>query len=216
MTMRLETKICGISTPETLAAAAAHGARYVGFVFYPKSPRYVGPALAAQLARQAPTGLRTVGLFVSPDDELLDTILSQVPLDMIQLHGDETPARVAEIRRTVSMPVKKAIRIASDDDLRRARDFEPIADSLLFDAKPPDNVTALPGGNGIAFDWTLLAGSRWSKPWMLSGGLNARNLAEAVRMTGAKAVDTSSGVEDRPGNKTPDLIREFLTEAALL
>lgn len=214
--MRLESKICGISTPEALAAAAAHGARYVGLNFYPKSPRYVGPALAAQLARRAPTGLRTVGLFVTPDDELLDTVLSQVPLDMIQLHGDETPERVAEIRRSVSMPVMKAFRIASDADLDQVSAFEAAVDRLLFDAKPPANVASLPGGNGIAFDWTLLANRAWSKPWMLSGGLTAENLAEAVHTTGATAVDISSGVEDRPGNKTPELIRAFLTQAALL
>ncbi|MEO1222767.1 MAG: phosphoribosylanthranilate isomerase [Pseudomonadota bacterium] len=214
--MRLQAKICGISTPETLAAAAAHGARYVGFVFYPKSPRYVGPELAAQLARQAPTGVRTVGLFVTPDDELLDTVVSQVPLDMIQLHGDETPERVAEIRRNVSMPVMKAIRIASDTDLDQVSAFEPAVDHLLFDAKLPKNVASLPGGNGVAFDWTLLANRNWSKPWMLSGGLTADNLADAVRTTGAVAVDTSSGVEDRPGNKTPALIRAFLAEAAQL
>ncbi|MEM7442470.1 MAG: phosphoribosylanthranilate isomerase [Pseudomonadota bacterium] len=214
--MRLETKICGITTPETLAAAAAHGARYIGLNFYPKSPRYVGPAVAAQLARRAPTGVRTVGLFVSPDDELLDSVLSQVPLDMIQLHGDETPERVAEIRRNVSMPVMKAIRIAGDEDLDQVPAFEAAADRLLFDTKLPKNVATLPGGNGVAFDWTLLANREWSKPWMLSGGLNADNLAEAIRTTGATAVDTSSGVEDRPGNKTPALIRDFLTQAAQL
>jgi phosphoribosylanthranilate isomerase len=216
MVMKLDVKICGISTPETLAAAAVHGARYVGFVFYPKSPRYVGPSLAAQLARQTPTGVRTVGLFVSPDDELLDTVLSQVPLDLIQLHGDETPDRVAEIRRNVSMPVMKAIRVGSETDLDDAHAFEAAADRLLFDAKPPSNVASLPGGNGIAFDWTILAGRKWSIPWMLSGGLTAENVSEAVQVTGAPAVDISTGVEDRPGNKTPTLIRAFLAEAATL
>lgn len=214
--MRLEVKICGISTPDTLAAAAVDGARYVGFVFYPKSPRYVGPSLAAQLARQTPTGVRTVGLFVTPDDELLDSVLSQVPLDMIQLHGNETPERVSEIKRNVSMPVMKAIRIGSDSDLKDAHAFEQAADRLLFDTKPPSNVASLPGGNGIAFDWTILAGRTWSTPWMLSGGLAADNLAEAVRVTGTTAVDVSSGLEDRPGNKTPALIRDFLAEAATL
>jgi len=214
--MMIDVKICGISTPETLGAAATHGARYVGFVFFPKSPRYVGPALAAQLARQTPTGLRTVGLFVSPDDELLDAVVSQVPLDLIQLHGSETPERVAVIKRTISMPVMKAISIGDEADIENARRFEPVADRLLFDAKPPDNVSALPGGNGIAFDWTLLADRTWTKPWMLSGGLTSENLADAVRVTGATAVDVSTGVEDRPGNKTPTLIRDFLAGAALL
>ncbi len=214
--MALEVKICGIRSPDALEAAIAGGARYVGLVFYPPSPRSVGPVEAAALARHVPTGVRTVGLFVEPDDELLDSVLGQVPLDMIQLHGVETPGRVAEIKRAISAPVMKAIRVASAADLEPVPDFEAVADTLLFDAKPPPNVTALPGGNGVPFDWTILAGRTWARPWMLSGGLTADNLAESVRTTGATAVDVSSGVEDRPGHKNPALIRSFLQCAAAL
>ena len=214
--MTLDVKICGIRSPDALEAAVTGGARYVGLVFYPPSPRAVGPAEAAALARHVPTGMRTVGLFVEPDDELLDTVLGQVPLDMIQLHGSETPGRIAEIKRAISAPVMKAIRVASAADLDPVPDYEAVADILLFDAKPPANVTALPGGNGVPFDWTILAGRNWARPWMLSGGLTADNLAESVRTTGATAVDVSSGVEDRPGHKDPALIRAFLERAASL
>ncbi len=214
--MDLDVKICGIRSPEALEASVTSGARYVGLVFYPPSPRAVGPTEAAALARLAPTGVRTVGLFVEPDDELLDRILSQVPLDVIQLHGAETPGRVAEIKAAISMPVMKAIRVAEARDLVVVPDYEAVADMLLFDAKPPPNVTALPGGNGVPFDWTILAGRQWARPWMLSGGLTAENLAESVHTTGATAVDVSSGVEDRPGHKVPDLITGFLGRAAEL
>lgn len=214
--MTLEVKICGIRSPDALAAAVEGGARYVGLVFYPPSPRAVGPVEAATLARYVPTGVRTVGLFVEPDDELLDSVLGQVPLDMIQLHGGETPGRVAEIKRAVSAPIMKAIRVALESDLDIVPDYEAVADALLFDAKPPANVTALPGGNGVPFDWTILAGRQWALPWMLSGGLTADNLAASVRTTGATAVDVSSGVEDRPGHKDPALIRAFLQRAASL
>lgn len=214
--MTLEVKICGIRSPDALEAAVAGGARYVGLVFYPPSPRSVGPVEAAALARHVPTGVRTVGLFVEPDDELLDTVLGQVPLDMIQLHGAETPGRIAEIKRAISAPVMKAIRVATAADLEPVPDYEAVADTLLFDAKPPPNVTALPGGNGVPFDWTILAGRQWARPWMLSGGLTTDNLAESVRTTGATAVDVSSGVEDRPGHKNPELIRAFLERAATL
>lgn len=212
--MKLQVKICGISTPEAMDAAVAGGARYVGLVFYPRSPRAVDPPLAAELARRVPTGVRTVGLFVDPEDMLLDTVVAQVPLDYVQLHGDETPGRVAEIRTALSLPVMKAVRIADRSDLARVPAYAAVADRLLFDAKPPANVAALPGGNGIPFDWSVLAGREWPVPWMLSGGLNAGNLAEAVAATGAASVDVSSGVEDRPGHKTPDLIRRFLDAAA--
>lgn len=214
--MALETKICGIRSPDALAAAVSGGARYVGLVFYPPSPRALGPVEAAALARHVPTGMRTVGLFVEPDDELLDRVLGQVPLDMIQLHGDETPGRIAEIKGAVSAPVMKAIRVASEADLVSVPDYEAVADMLLFDAKPPPVVTALPGGNGVPFDWTILAGRSWSRPWMLSGGLTADNLAESVRVTGATILDVSSGVEDRPGHKDPALIDAFLARAAAL
>lgn len=214
--MTVQAKICGITTPDAMQAAVEGGARFVGLVFFPKSPRYVAPALAADLARAVPTGVRVVGLFVDPEDEELEHVLASVPIDMIQLHGAETPARVAEIRGRFQMPVVKAIAVAEPADLERARTYEDAADRLLFDAKPPKNVTALPGGNGIPFDWSLLAGKSWRLPWMLSGGLTPANLAEAVAATGARAVDVSSGVEDRPGHKDPALVTRFLEEAGRL
>ena len=201
--MRLQVKICGVRTPEAIQAAADGGASYVGFVFYPKSPRALSPSLAAELSRMVPTGVRVVGLFVDPDDEEIDRIVSQVPLDMLQLHGEESPARVTAVRRTFAMPVMKAVRIASRQDVDAAADYEEAADRLLFDTKPPPGVASLPGGTGLSFDWGLLAGRTWRMPWMLAGGLTAANLAEAVSATGAGAVDVSSGVENRPGQKEP-------------
>lgn len=208
-----EVKICGVNTPESVDAAVAAGARYVGFVFYPPSPRAVTPDLAAQLARRLPTGVRAVGLFVEPGDPELDETLSKVPLDLLQLHGGETPGRVAEVREAISLPVMKAVRVADAEDVTAAAAFVDAVDILLFDAKPPKNVTALPGGNGIAFDWSLLAGKTWPVPWMLSGGLTVENVAAAVAATGAPAVDTSSGVEARPGVKDVDKIHAFVKAA---
>ncbi|PWC34299.1 phosphoribosylanthranilate isomerase [Azospirillum sp. TSO35-2] len=212
--MSVAAKICGLSEPESLRAAVTGGARYVGFVFYPRSPRAIAPPMAAELARLVPTGIRSVGLFVDPDDEFLEHVTGQVPLDLIQLHGGETPRRIAEIKARYALPVMKAVKIGGPDDLTTALEAAEVADRLLFDAKPPAKVSALPGGNGIAFDWTILAGRRWPRPWMLSGGLTADNLAEAVRITGASEVDVSSGVEDRPGHKDPALVRAFLSAAA--
>lgn len=206
----VEVKICGLNAPDGVKAAVEGGARYIGFVFYPPSPRAVSPTLAAELVRLLPTTVRAVGLFVEPSDEEIDEVVASVPLDMIQLHGDEMPARVREIRDTFTMPVMKAIRVADPADVDAAHAYEEVADRLLFDAKPPKNVAALPGGNGIPFDWPILAGRNWSRPWMLSGGLSGDNLAEAVARSGARAVDVSSGVETRPGHKDPELIRRFL------
>ncbi len=214
--MRLDVKICGITAPEAARAAFEGGCRFVGLVFYPRSPRAVSLELAAELARMVPTAVRVVGLFVEPDDAQLERVVSQVPLDLMQLHGQETPARVEEIRRGFGLPVIKAMRVETADDLEAAADYAMVADRLLFDAKPPANVTALPGGNGIAFDWSLLAGRDWPVPWLLSGGLDADNLAEAVTVTGARGVDVSSGVEDRPGHKSPERISAFLRTARAL
>ncbi len=212
--MTVATKICGLTEPESLRAAVAGGARYVGFVFYPRSPRAIAPPMAAELARLLPTGVRSVGLFVDPDDEFLEHVTGQVPLDLIQLHGGETPRRIAEIKGRYALPVMKAIRVGGPEDLTAAMEAAEVSDRLLFDAKPPAKVSALPGGNGIAFDWTILAGRSWPRPWMLSGGLTADNVAEAVRVTGATEVDVSSGVEDRPGHKDPALVRAFLSTVA--
>jgi phosphoribosylanthranilate isomerase len=214
--MSLQVKICGINTPEALTAALEGGARYVGFVFYPRSPRAVTAALAADLARMVPTGVRTVGLFVAPTDPELELVTGYVPLDLLQLHDDTPPERVAEIRARHALPVMKVVRVAGAGDLAAVPPYLEVADRLLFDARPPADPAALPGGNGVAFDWSLLAGRSWSRPWMLSGGLTAETLAEAVRITGAPAVDVSSGVEDRPGHKDPARIRAFLAAAARL
>lgn len=214
--MRLDVKICGIRTPEVIDAAVRHGARWVGFNFYPPSPRAVEPHAAAELARRLPTGVRAVGLFVDPGDAMLDQIVPRVPLDMLQLHGRETPQRVRAIRDRFGIPVMKALGIGAAEDLDAADGYLGAADRLLFDARPPKNVTALPGGNGIVFDWKILAGRRSPLPWMLSGGLNAGNLAEAVMVTGAASVDTASGVEDRPGHKTPERVAAFLVAASAI
>ncbi|HZH29005.1 MAG TPA: phosphoribosylanthranilate isomerase [Azospirillaceae bacterium] len=214
--MSVRVKICGVNAPEAMDAAVQGGARWIGLVFYPKSPRAVGPELACQLARMVPTGVRTVGLFVEPDEAWLERVVTQVPLDLIQLHGEETPARVREIRGAWGIPVMKAVKVGSAGDLAQVPAYEAVADRLLFDARPPAKVAALPGGNGIPFDWSLLAGRTWGRPWMLSGGLNADNLVEAVRTTGAVEVDVSSGVEDRPGHKDPALVRRFLAAASAL
>ncbi|EWY37589.1 N-(5'-phosphoribosyl)anthranilate isomerase [Skermanella stibiiresistens SB22] len=211
--MTVQVKICGVGHPGAVQAAVKGGARYIGLVFYDRSPRHVAPPLAAELARMVPTGVRTVGLFVDPSNEYLEHVVSQVPLDLIQLHGDESPARVAEIKAAFSMPVMKAIKVSSVADLDVVDAYAEVADRLLFDAKPPAKVSALPGGNGIAFDWTILTGRTWSKPWMLSGGLTIANVAEAIAISGAQSIDVSSGVEDRPGHKDPDLILDFLRAA---
>lgn len=211
--MRLTVKICGVRSPEVVETAVVGGARAIGLVFYPKSPRAVGPMAAAQLSRLTPMTVRVVGLFVDPGDEELGETVERVPLDMLQLHGAETPERVAAIREAYGVPVMKAIRVAEAADLDRAAEYQSVADWLLFDAKPPANVAALPGGTGLTFDWSLLAGRSWSVPWMLAGGLKAETLAKAVQVTGAAAVDVSSGVETRPGIKDPSLIWSFLDTA---
>lgn len=214
--MAVEVKICGINRPEAVEAAVTGGARYIGLVFYPPSPRSVAPMVGTELARQVPTWTHVVGLFVDPSDDDLEHVIAQVPLDFLQLHGHEDAARVAAIQERFRIPVIKAFRVATAADLDAVGPLQTVADQLLFDAKPPPNVTSLPGGNGIPFDWTILAGRRWDRPWMLSGGLNADNLAEAVARTKARIVDVSSGVEDRPGHKPPALIARFLSIAGHL
>ncbi|MEO0392964.1 MAG: phosphoribosylanthranilate isomerase [Pseudomonadota bacterium] len=208
--MAIDVKICGINEPRSLQAAVGDGARYIGFVFYEPSPRYIAPQMASQLAWQVGTTSRIVGLFVEPSDDFLDDVVSQTPLNMIQLHGDETPGRVAEIRARYSIPVMKAFRIGAAADFDPVAQYEPVADWLLFDARAPKNVASLPGGNGIAFDWQLMAGRDFNRPWMLSGGLNAENVTAAIEATGAETIDISSGVEAAPGRKDPDKIAALL------
>jgi phosphoribosylanthranilate isomerase len=215
--MAVLAKICGINSPEAMTAALAGGAAYVGLVFYPPSPRHVTPEQAAALAANVPEHIAKVGLFVDADDDTLQRVLDQVPLDILQLHGGETPARVAEIKQRFGCKVMKAVRIAGADDVARAADFVAVSDRLLFDAQAPaDMAGALPGGNGLAFDWQLLAEKEWPLPWMLSGGLTPENLAEAAAATGAVCVDVSSGVEASRGVKDPQKIARFLAVAKSL
>lgn len=215
--MPVDAKICGVNSAEAAMAAAEGGARHVGFVFYPPSPRAVDAATAEALAALLPARIRKVGLFVDAEDAAIAAVLARVPLDMLQLHGGETPERVRAIRSRFGRPVMKAIGVAGEGDLARAADYAAVADWLLFDARPPkDRPDALPGGNAVSFDWTLLAGRDWPLPWMLSGGLHAGNLAAALRATAARCVDVSSGVEQAPGRKDPAKIRAFLALAAAL
>ncbi len=212
--MSVSVKICGLSDRAALDAAVAAGARYVGFVFFAKSPRAVTVEQAATLAIEVPPGIAKVALVVDVDDATLDEIVAGVPLDMLQLHGRETPERVAEIRARHGLPVMKAVGVASEADLPMLDAYAAVADQILVDAKAPKGA-ALPGGNGLAFDWRLIAGRRWPVPWMLAGGLTPDNLAEAVAKTGARQVDVSSGVESAPGVKDEARIRAFLDAARL-
>ncbi|MGE5539188.1 MAG: phosphoribosylanthranilate isomerase [Gemmatimonas sp.] len=215
--MAVDVKICGINSETALEAAVEGGAKYVGFIFFPPSPRFVFAEAAADLARRVPpsAGVTRVGVFVDPSIEELDNTLLHVPLDMIQLHGHESPEEVEAIRYTFRLPVMKAIGISTASDFEQMAEYASVADRLLFDAKPPKGA-ALPGGNAIAFDWTLMAGVKSPLPWTLSGGLDASNLAEAVRLSSATAVDVSSGVERSPGRKDPALIKAFLDAARRL
>lgn len=210
--MAVRVKICGLKTPETVAAAAEAGAAYVGFNFFPKSPRFVDPDQARELALALPPGVAKVALTVDADDDALDRIVEAVPLDMLQFHGNESPDRVIELRKRYGLPVIKAIGIADQKDVGQIDDFAHAVDQLLIDAKPPRDAE-LPGGNGLTFDWRLIAGRRWPVPWMLSGGLTPANVAEAIALTGARQVDVSSGVESARGVKDVGLIRDFIAAA---
>ncbi|PYE84077.1 phosphoribosylanthranilate isomerase [Pseudoroseicyclus aestuarii] len=205
-------KICGITDEAGIDAAAEAGARYIGLNFFPPSPRYAAPERAAVLAAHAPLGLAKVALLVDPDDAALDVVLDVVPIDMIQLHGHESPERVSEVRARYGLPVMKAIGLAGPEDLALLDAHEAVADQLLVDTKAPPGAP-LPGGTGMPFDWSLLAGRKWRKPWMLAGGLKPETVAEAVRLTGARQVDVSSGVEVARGVKDADLIRAFVAAA---
>lgn len=208
----VRVKICGLRDVAHLRAAAEAGAAYIGLVFFPKSPRHVTIDEARALALEAPFGMAKVALMVNPSDAELDAVMQAVPLDMIQLHGSETPERVAEVRARAGLPVMKAVGVADAADLERLPAYEAVADQILVDAKAPKGAD-LPGGNGLSFDWRLIAGREWAKPWMLAGGLTPDNVAEAIRLTGATQVDVSSGVETAPGVKDAALIRAFVTAA---
>ncbi len=209
----MRAKVCGLSTPESVAAAAQAGAAYVGFVFFAKSPRHVPIEQARQLALDVPVGLCKVALTVNATDAELSEILDAVPIDMLQLHGAESPERVADIKTRFGLPVMKAVGVADADDLPAIAAYSRVADQLLIDAKPPKGAD-LPGGNGLAFDWRLIAGRKWAVPWMLAGGLTPENVAQAVHLTGAAQVDVSSGVESAPGIKDNDKIAAFLRAAS--
>ena len=210
--MKTRVKICGLKKAEHIRIAAEAGASYVGFVFFEKSPRNVTVAQAKSLAIDVPMGVAKVALTVNADNAFLDQLLETVPLDMLQLHGKETPERVLEVKERYGLPVMKAIGIATEEDTKQIDLYGAVADQLLVDAKAPKGAE-LPGGNGLAFDWKLVKRKFWPKPWMLAGGLTPENVALAVQMTGARQVDISSGVESAPGVKDPDLIRAFIKAA---
>jgi len=203
------SKICGLSTEKAVASATAAGAAYIGFLFFSPSPRDVDPARAARLAAPARGKAKIVAVMVDPDNEALERIERLLAPDLIQLHGKETPQRVADIRGRVAAGLIKAAPVSEAADIAQARIFEDLADHLMFDARPPSG-SSLPGGMGASFDWTLLAGKRFARPWFLAGGLDPWNVAEAVRLSGAPMVDVSSGVERGAGLKDPALILSFL------
>lgn len=212
MSASLTIKICGLSTPATLSAALDCGADMVGFVFFPPSPRHIGFAQARDLA--AITGSRAlkVALSVDADDVYLDEVVAALSPDLLQLHGRETPGRVAAIRARYGLPVMKALGVSTQADFAPLSAFEEVADRILFDAKPPKDATR-PGGNGHAFDWSLLRARAFHKPWMLSGGLNCESVAAAIAATRPPGIDVSSGVETAPGMKDPALIEAFMARA---
>ena len=201
-------KICGLSTPETVETALAQGAGMVGFIFFPKSPRHVTPEAAASLREAAIGRAETVAVTVDADDAYLDAIVAAMQPDWLQLHGHETPARISELKARHGLPVMKAFSIREASDLEAIKPYCGIADRLLFDAKAPKG-SELPGGNGVSFDWTLLSGLEPGLDYLLSGGLNAANIGEALRTTKAPGIDISSGVESAPGVKKEALIRAF-------
>ncbi len=208
--MSIDVKICGINDEAGLKAAVDNGARYTGFVFYPPSRNAIRPEDAARLAALVSPSVTKTGLFVDATDDELRAVLDKIPLDLIQLHGEETPARVAEIRAMTGRPVMIAIRLMSPEALQNIPPFEEVADRLLFDSR------AGAEKSGGPIDWSLLSGRTFKKPWLLAGGINAGNVAEAVKISGATGIDVSSGVEDRPGHKSPDKIRELLDIAKRL
>ena len=212
MPLQTRVKICGLRDVAAVQAAVDAGAAYVGLVFFPISPRNVTIAEAATLALAVPPGVAKVALVVDADDALLDEITANVPIDILQLHGHETPERVAEIRARYGLPVMKAVGVADESDLAALDSYARVADQILVDAKPPKDAD-LPGGNGLSFDWRLIAGRRWPVPWMLAGGLTPDTVGEAIELTGAAQVDVSSGVESAPGVKDPALIAAFCAAA---
>ncbi len=212
MPSAINVKICGLTESADVPAAILAGARYLGFNFFAKSPRYLAPADAAFIAGTVPEGICKVALTVNADKAFLDALVEVVPLDMLQLHGAESVERVREIKARYGLPVMKVVGVAVPEDLAALDEYGTVADQLLVDAKPPKGAV-LPGGNGLTFDWRLIAGRRWPVPWMLAGGLTPQNVAQAIAMTGARQVDVSSGVESAPGVKDADLMAAFCAAA---
>lgn len=212
MSSRVAVKICGLTSPQTVEWAVSAGAAYVGFVSFPRSPRHLSHDEIAALAQAVPVGVAKVALTVDADDTALDALLAAAAIDVLQLHGHESPARVAEVKARYGLPVMKAVGVADAEDLAALDSYLPVADMILLDAKPPKGAD-LPGGNGLAFDWRLIEGRDWPKPWMLAGGLTSDTVAEAIRLTGARQVDVSSGVESAPGMKDPTRIAAFIRAA---
>ncbi len=209
---QVRVKICGLRTTADVAACAAAGAAYIGLNFFPPSPRFLTVDQGRALSLAAPDGLAKVALVVDAEDETLDAIVDAMPLDMLQLHGKESPDRVAELRARYGLPVMKVLGVAGEGDLAALMDYSLVADQLLIDAKAPKD-SILPGGNGLSFDWRLVAQRRWLRPWMLAGGLTVQNVAEAVRLTNVRQVDVASGVESAPGIKDPAKIAAFIAAA---
>ncbi len=213
MKPQIAVKICGVKTLADIDAVNATGVFYVGLNFYPGSPRVLSPQIARSLALACHPNIKKVGLVVDMDDAQLAQIIDTVPIDYIQLHGQEVPARVKDIRARFGLPVIKAIGLSEESDLAEIDLFEDVADQILVDARPPKGST-LPGGNGVAFDWRLLSNRTfWKCPWLLAGGLTPQNVSEAIEKTGACQVDVSSGVEHSVGQKDPALIRDFVANA---
>ena len=208
--MTLRAKICGLSTPEAVRAAIDGGASHIGFMFFDKSPRNVAPEAAALMAAPARArGVKITAVTVDPDDALLDQLTAILKPDLIQLHGKETPSRAHAVAARTGAGIIKALPVSESSDLVPASQFEPVVEHLMFDAKPPKDAQ-LPGGNGSRFDWTIMAGRRFQRPWFLAGGLDPWNVGEALRLSRAPMVDVSSGVERGPGLKDPALITAFL------
>jgi phosphoribosylanthranilate isomerase len=210
--MGVQAKICGISTPEAVTAALTGGAAFLGFVFFEKSPRNIAPDAARRLAQPVRGQAKVVALLVDPSDEEADRVASILKPDLIQLHGKETPARARAIGQRTGAGIVKVVPVSEAADLAAATDFESVVEHLMFETKPPKGADR-PGGHGAAFDWTLLAGRRFQRPWFLAGGLDPWNLTQAVQQSGAPLLDVSSGVERGPGLKDPALIAAFLDAA---
>lgn len=206
--MPVHVKICGVKTEGAIGAAVEGDVSFLGFNFYPPSPRFLTPEAAAALAPLVPASVKKVALFVNADDDTIARTLGVFPADMLQLHGDETPARVEDIKKKFALPIIKALPVSSPDDLKKTAAY-PAAAFFLFDAKPPDHAP-LPGGNALRFDWALLKNRTFEKPWFLAGGIHTDNVRDAIRQSGAQLIDVASGVERTRGEKDPALIRTFL------